>query len=89
MIRTVEVVDPAGGDQAVLYSPQGVGRSAAHHEGSAVEVFLMDQVFSGQSVIILCDQVNMTRIEVMYGDARDLPGLFLQGKQDICLFTEE
>ena len=73
----------------MLYSPQGVWRAAAHHECPAVEILFMNQVFPCQRVIILCDQVNMTRIEVMYGDARDLPCLFLQGKQDICLFTEE
>ena len=60
MIRTVEVINPAGGDQAVLDSTQRIGRAAAHHEGSAVEVFLMDQVFRSQRIIILRNQVNMT-----------------------------
>ena len=64
MIRTVEVVDPAGGDQSVLDGPQGIGRAAAHHEGPAIEILLVNQVFLGQRIICLCNQINMARIEV-------------------------
>ena len=89
MVRAVEVVNPAGGDQSVLDGPQRVGRAPADHEGSAIEILLPDQVFLSQRVIRLRDQVNMARIEVMHVDARDLPCQFLQGEQDVGLFPKE
>ena len=89
MVRAVEIVDPSGSDQTVLDSPERIGRAAAHHEGPAIEVFLVDQVLLGQRIVCLRNQVNVTRIEVMHGDARDLPCLFLQGKQDVSLLPKE
>ena len=45
MICAVEAVDPAGGYQSVLNSPQRVGRAAAHHLSPAVKILFVDQVF--------------------------------------------
>ena len=71
----------------MLDSPERVGRTSADHKGPAVEIFLTDQVFLCQRIVRLGDQVDMTRIEAMYRDARDLPRLLLQGEKNIHFFS--
>ena len=80
MIGTVEVIDPAGGNQTVLDSPKCIGRAAANHKGSAIQILFLYQVFLRQRVVSLRDQVDMTCKEIMHSDPGDLPCLFLQGK---------
>ena len=88
-LRAVEIVDLPRSDQPVLDSLQCRRGSASDHQGPAVQILFSDQVPVRKGVVPLRDQVDVALKEVVDMDAGDLPGLFLQGEQDIDLVAEK
>ena len=89
VIRTVEIVDLPCSDQPVLYSFQRRRGSAPDHQSPAIQVLFSDQVPACKGIVPLRDQIDVALKEAVDMNAGDLPGLFLQGEQNIDLVAEK
>ncbi len=83
MIRTVEIPDLPGIDQAVLDRFQRGGRAAPDHQGTSIEVLFANDVLFSERIGPVGDQIDAAFKQLMDGNAGDLLRLLLQGKQDI------